>query len=65
MGHATSLQGTHRASRIRLPSTMLALSWIGLTASLTRVAPADLAPPEHKPSLGDNRLTFAWPREHP
>ena len=65
MGHATSLQGAHRASRIRLPSTTLALSQVGLTASLTHVAPADLTPPEHKPLLGDNRPTFTWPREHP
>ena len=45
----------YQASWIRLPSTMLALSQVGLTASLTHVTPADLAPPEHKPSLRDNR----------
>ena len=44
---------------------MLTLSQVGLAASLTHVAPADLTPPEHKPSLGDNRPTFAWPREYP
>ena len=64
MGHATSLQGAHRASRIRLSSTTLALSQVGLTASLTCVAPADLAPPKYKPPLEDNWPTFAWPREH-
>ena len=38
---------------------MLALSQVGLTTSLTRVTPADLTPPEHKSSLGDNQPTFA------
>ena len=50
--------------RIQLPSTMLALSQVRLTASLASIAPRGLTLAEHKFLLGDNWFTSIWPREH-